>query len=83
MEELTVDTQSRSTGSERRLSACLVAVGWQSGVALEGSARQGMTIAFALVPAILCLAGMVLLMVGFKITKDKVVQYQAEIDARH
>ncbi len=65
------------------LSACLVAVGWQSGVALEGSARQGMTIAFALVPAILCLAGMVLLMVGFKITKDKVVQYQAEIDARH
>lgn len=64
------------------LSACLVAVGWQSGVALEGADRQGMTIAFALVPAILCLVGMVLLIVGFKITKDKVAQYQAEIDKR-
>ena len=64
------------------VSACLAAVGWQSGVALEGASRQGMTIAFALVPAVLCLAGMVLLMVGFKITKEKVTQYQAEIDAR-
>ena len=41
-----------------------------------------MTIAFALVPAILCLAGMILLIVGFRITKDKVAQYQAEIDAK-
>ncbi|MCI8506711.1 MAG: MFS transporter [Lachnospiraceae bacterium] len=65
------------------ISACLVAVGWQSGVALEGSSRQGMTIAFALVPAVLCLVGMVLLIVGFKITKEKVTQYQAEIDARN
>jgi GPH family glycoside/pentoside/hexuronide:cation symporter len=64
------------------LSACLVAVGWQSGVVLEGTARQGMTIAFAVVPATLCLIGMFLILFGFKITKDKVVQYQAEIDAR-
>ncbi len=64
------------------LSACLVAVGWQSGVVLEGSARQGMTISFALVPAIFCLVGMLLLIFGFKITKEKVIQYQAEIDAR-
>ena len=64
------------------LSACLVAVGWQSGVALEGAARQGMTIAFALVPAIFCLVGLLLLVFGFKITKDKVEQYQAEINAR-
>lgn len=64
------------------LSACLVAVGWQSGVALEGTARQGMTIAFALIPAIFCTAGFLLLVFGFKITKEKVVQYQAEIDAR-
>ncbi|MDY3918403.1 MAG: MFS transporter [Candidatus Limivivens sp.] len=64
------------------VSACLAAVGWQSGVALEGTARQGMTIAFALVPAILCAAGAVLLTFGFKITKDKVEKYQAEIDAR-
>lgn len=65
------------------LSACLVAVGWESGVVLEGSARQGMTIAFAVVPAVLCLAGMLLMIFGFKITKDKVVKYQAEIDARN
>lgn len=64
------------------LSTCLVAVGWQSGVVLEGTARQGMTIAFAVVPATLCLVGMILLLVGFKITKDKVAQYQAEIDRR-
>ena len=65
------------------LSSCLVAVGWQSGVVLEGTARQGMTIAFALVPAALCLAGMILLLVGFKITKEKVTQYQKEIDAKN
>ncbi|HIS32616.1 MAG TPA: MFS transporter [Candidatus Limivivens intestinipullorum] len=64
------------------LSACLVAVGWESGIVLEGTARQGMTIAFALVPAILCAVGAVLLIGGFKITKEKVEQYQAEIDAR-
>lgn len=64
------------------LSTCLVAVGWQSGVVLEGVARQGMTIAFAVVPATLCLIGMILLIVGFKITKDKVTQYQSEIDRR-
>lgn len=64
------------------LSACLVAVGWKSGVVLEGTARQGMTISFALVPAIFCLAGLLLLVFGFKITKEKVLQYQAEIDAR-
>lgn len=64
------------------LSVCLVSVGWQSGVVLEGTARQGMTVAFALVPAALCLAGMILLLLGFKITKDKVAQYQAEIDAK-
>ncbi|MEA4966412.1 MAG: MFS transporter [Oscillospiraceae bacterium] len=64
------------------LSACLVAVGWQSGVVLEGAARQGMTIAFALVPAIFCFVGALLLVFGFKITKEKIIEYQAAIDAR-
>ena len=64
------------------VSACLVAVSWQSGVVLEGAARQGMTIAFAVVPAILCLVGMLLLIFGFKITREKVAQYQAEINAK-
>lgn len=64
------------------VAAVLAAVGWQSGVVLEGAARQGMTIAFALVPAIFCAVGLVLLLFGYRLTKDKVAQYQAEIDAR-
>lgn len=64
------------------VSACLVAVGWKSGAVLEGAARQGMTIAFAVVPATLCLIGMILLIFGFKITKSDVARYQEEIDKR-
>lgn len=64
------------------VAACLAAVGWQSGVVLEGTARQGMTIAMGLVPAILCAVGALLLIFGYKLTREKVTQYQAEIDAR-
>ena len=64
------------------VSACLVAVGWQSGVVLEGAARQGMTIAMGLVPAILCGVGTLLLVFGYKLTREKVAQYQAEINAK-
>lgn len=64
------------------VAACLSAVGWQSGAVLEGAARQGMTVAFALVPAIFCAAGALLLIVGYRLTKARVAQYQAEIDAR-
>lgn len=64
------------------VTACLTAVGWQSGVLLEGSARQGMTIALGLVPAILCGVGALLLIFGYKLTREKVAQYQAEIDAK-
>ena len=64
------------------VSACLVAVNWQSGVLLEGSARQGMTIAMGLVPAILCGVGTLLLVFGYKLTREKIAQYQAEIDAK-
>lgn len=64
------------------LSACLVAVGWHADIVLEGTARQGMTLAFALVPGIFCGVAALLLIFGFKITREKVAQYQAEIDAR-
>lgn len=64
------------------LSACLVAVGWKSGAVLEGAARQGMTISFALVPAIFCAAGALLLIFGYRLTKAKVLKYQAAIDSR-
>jgi GPH family glycoside/pentoside/hexuronide:cation symporter len=41
-----------------------------------------MTLAFALIPGILCVAGALLLIFGYRLTKEKVAQYQAEIDAR-
>lgn len=65
------------------LAACLSAVGWQSGAVLEGAARQGMTVAFALVPAIFCAAGALLLIFGYRLTRERIAQYQAEIDARN
>ena len=64
------------------IGAVLVSVGWVSGITLEGTARQTMTISFAVVPAVMCLVGLVILIFGFRLTKKKVEQYQAEIDAR-
>ena len=64
------------------VAACLNAVGWQSGVVLEGTARQGMTVAFALVPAIFCIVGLALLLFAYKLTREKVAEYQAQIDAQ-
>lgn len=45
-------------------------------------ARQGLTVAFGLIPGLVCAAGALLLILGFKLTKAKVVAYQAEIDKR-
>ncbi len=64
------------------VALCLAKVGWESGVVLEGTARQGMTISFAVVPAAFCAVGAVLLIVGFRITKDVVEKAQAEINSR-
>ena len=62
------------------VAACLAAVGWQKGVVLEGAARQGMTVALGLVPAILCAVGAVLLIVGYKLTREKIAECQAAIN---
>ena len=64
------------------LPACLSLVNWQDGVVLEGAARQGMTVAFALVPAVFCAAGALLLVFGYRLTRERITRYQAEIDAR-
>ena len=64
------------------INACLVAVNWKSGEVLEGTARQGMTVAFGLVPAIFCAVGFILIIVGYKYTRADVAKAQAEIDAR-
>ena len=63
------------------VAACLAAVGWQKGIALEGTARQGMTVALGLVPAALCAIGAVLLVFGYKLTREKIAECQAAIDA--
>jgi GPH family glycoside/pentoside/hexuronide:cation symporter len=44
--------------------------------------QQGITAAFALIPAIIVIIGMVLLLFGYRLTREKIVQYQTEIDAR-
>jgi len=64
------------------VAACLTAVGWKDGVVLEGAARQGMTVAFALVPAIFCIVGLALLLFAYRLTREKVAEYQKIIDQK-
>lgn len=64
------------------VSACLVSVGWAKGVKLDEAGRQSMTLAFGVIPGILCIAGALLIIIGFNLTKEKVLQYQAEINGR-
>jgi GPH family glycoside/pentoside/hexuronide:cation symporter len=49
---------------------------------LTEATRQGLTVPFALIPAIFLAVGALLLIFGFRLTREKVVKYQAEIDAR-
>mgnify|MGYP004564639171 FL=1 len=64
------------------VAACLASVGWHSGIVLEGAARRSMTVALGLIPAILCALGAVLLIFGYKLTREKIAQCQAEIDRK-
>ena len=64
------------------VAAVLAAVNYVPGIVLEGADRQSMTVAFGLLPAIFCAVGLLLLIFCYKLNKEKVAQYQAEIDAR-
>jgi GPH family glycoside/pentoside/hexuronide:cation symporter len=44
--------------------------------------QKGITSAFVLIPALFLVFGLVCLVFGFRLTKDKVLQYQEEIRAR-
>jgi GPH family glycoside/pentoside/hexuronide:cation symporter len=44
--------------------------------------QKGITAAFALIPAVITITGIPLLFFGYRLTREKIVQYQAEIDAR-
>jgi GPH family glycoside/pentoside/hexuronide:cation symporter len=67
------------------IPAALAAVGFTPTLVpatMTAIQKQGMTVSFALVPGIFLAVGCVLLLVGFRLTKDKVLKYQSEIDAR-
>jgi len=49
---------------------------------MSEAARQGLTVSFALIPGIFLAVGAVLLIFGFRLTREKVLRYQAEIDSR-
>jgi GPH family glycoside/pentoside/hexuronide:cation symporter len=65
--------------------AALAAAGYRPDLdpaTMSEAARQGLTVSFALIPGIFLAVGALLLIFGFRLTKDKVLHYQAEIDAR-
>ena len=67
------------------IGAVLGAAGFSADIdpSMASAALQtGICNGFMVIPAILLLVSAALLFFGFKITKDKVEQYQAEIDAR-
>lgn len=45
--------------------------------------QKGITAAFALIPAAITIIGIPLLYFGYRLTREKIVQYQAEIEARN
>jgi len=49
---------------------------------LPATLQQGVCGAFALWSGIFCAIGLLILVFGYKLTNEKVAQYQAEIDAR-
>ena len=70
------------------IGAVLVSINYDTDVKpliggdMPAHVQQALTKPFALIPAIFCLVGALLLIFGFRITRDKVEQYQKEIDAR-
>ncbi len=67
------------------IPAALAAVGFKATMdpkTMSAAARQGMTVSFALIPGLFLAVGALLLIFGFRLTKEKVMKYQAEIDAR-
>ena len=46
------------------------------------SFQHGIGIGFMVIPACLCILGAILLFLGYKLTNEKMAEYQAEIDAR-
>lgn len=68
------------------ITACLALANFDASIdpaAATTELKKGICLAFMIIPAIALVVAALLLVVGFKITKEKVVQYQAEIAARN
>ncbi len=67
------------------ISACLAAANFSADIdpaeATEGL-KSGIGVAFMIVPAAALIVGALLLIIGFRITKEDVTRFQKEIDAR-
>lgn len=65
------------------IAAVLTAINFNKDMAVTEATKQGLTASFALIPALFLVLGLILLLFGFRLTKDKIEKYQAEIDARN
>lgn len=67
------------------IPACLAVAGFKSGMdetTITEGVKQGICVAFMIIPAVCLLIGAFLLTAGFKLTKEKVAMYQEEIRQR-
>ena len=80
-----IPLKAASTLKSAILAACLSAGGFSATIAVE-DATEGMKSAICtalmVVPAVLLVAGALILIVGFRLTKDNLEQMQIEIERR-
>ena len=75
-------------GRALAVNISLMIVGFNAAAIMENpelltmELQKGITAAFALIPAIITITGIPLLFFGYRLTKEKIVQYQVEIEAR-
>lgn len=67
------------------IAACLAAANFSADIKAEAATaalKNGIGVSFMVVPAITLIIGAVLLILGFRLTKEKLAKYQREIDER-
>jgi GPH family glycoside/pentoside/hexuronide:cation symporter len=64
------------------IAAVLTAINFSKDMAVTEGTKQGLTASFALIPGLFLVLGAVLLIFGYRLTKEKVEKYQAELDAQ-
>ena len=64
------------------LTAALTAVGYTAAVKPTPSLHQGLSVVFGVLPGILLIIAGLAILIGHKLTKEKLAYYQAEIDKK-